>query len=229
MPNSARSARCEGSDVSARMPPCTFGCSVTTRWPRIAGHPGELGDVRDGNAVRGDLPPRATARQQPPTGRVQTLGEFGDSRLVVDRQRARWARRATVMLGQQGTREYRSAREQAQGAHPERLADRRRRRHRAGVRAVALVFLGGAGRGGGRLRCKWQEQRLRLSAHRRDPLAAHRRRRRRDDHAQDRRPAPRQSAVAACAARRHVARVRVDPHPPDHRPGRRRRGHGSQC
>ena len=27
------------SSRSARMPPCTFGCSVTTRWPRIAGNP----------------------------------------------------------------------------------------------------------------------------------------------------------------------------------------------
>ena len=39
MPYSARSARCDGSDVSARMPPCTLGCRVTTRWPRIAGNP----------------------------------------------------------------------------------------------------------------------------------------------------------------------------------------------
>ena len=65
MPYSARSARCDGSDVSARMPPWTFGCSVTTRWPRIAGNP-----VSSATSVTG-TPGSATAFAVPPLDRTR--------------------------------------------------------------------------------------------------------------------------------------------------------------
>ena len=65
------------------MPPCTFGCSVTTRWPRIAGQPGELGDVGDRQSGVGDGGGRAAARQQLPPGVGEAAGEVDDAGLVV--------------------------------------------------------------------------------------------------------------------------------------------------
>ena len=60
MPYSARSARCGFVVGSASMPPCTFGWSVTTRWPRIAGNP-----VRSATSVTG-TPVAAIAAAVPP-------------------------------------------------------------------------------------------------------------------------------------------------------------------
>ena len=54
------SAWCVGVVGSARSPPCTFGCSVTTRWPRIAGKP-----VSSATSVTG-TPASASARAVPP-------------------------------------------------------------------------------------------------------------------------------------------------------------------
>ncbi len=45
------------------MPPCTFGCKVTTRWPRIAGNP-----VSSAMSVTG-TPRSATAFAVPPLDR----------------------------------------------------------------------------------------------------------------------------------------------------------------
>ena len=62
---------------------------------RVKGHdavtedcrePGELGDVGDRHSAGRDLPRRAAARQHPPAGGMESLGEFGDSRLVVHGQ-----------------------------------------------------------------------------------------------------------------------------------------------
>ena len=39
MPWAARSATSSGTSRRARMPPCTAGCSVTTRWPSISAKP----------------------------------------------------------------------------------------------------------------------------------------------------------------------------------------------
>ena len=60
MPYSSRSRRWSGSSGSASMPPWTFGCSVTTRWPRIAGNP-----VSSATSVTG-TPASAIARAVPP-------------------------------------------------------------------------------------------------------------------------------------------------------------------
>ena len=81
------SARCVGSSRSARMPPCTFGCRVTTRWPSIAGHAGDVGHVghRAGRpsamAVGG-----AAAGDQLDAELVQRPGQLDDAGLVVDGQ-----------------------------------------------------------------------------------------------------------------------------------------------
>ena len=60
MPYSAMSARCCGFVGSARSPPWTFGCSVTTRWSRIAGTP-----VSSATSVTG-MPASAIAEAVPP-------------------------------------------------------------------------------------------------------------------------------------------------------------------
>ncbi len=49
-----------GSEVSARSPPCTLGCRVTTRCPRMAGIP-----VRSATSTTG-TPASATTRAVPP-------------------------------------------------------------------------------------------------------------------------------------------------------------------
>ena len=77
---------------------------------RVQGHdavtedcrePGELGDVRDRHPAGRDLPRRAAARQHPPAGGMEPLGEFGDPRLVVHGQQrgGHGGTVAAVMLG----------------------------------------------------------------------------------------------------------------------------------
>ena len=101
-PRRARSARCrtrrgrrgaQASSRSASMPPCTFGCSVTTRWPRIAGNPVRSATSVTGTPVVGDrraVPPLETSR---PAELVQRPGQLGDTGLVVDgEQRGRHRR-----------------------------------------------------------------------------------------------------------------------------------------
>ena len=83
------SAWCAGLPRSARMPPWTFGCSVTTRWPRIAGKP-----VRSATSVTG-MPASAIAVAVPPLDTsshaelVQAAGELDDAGLVVDGEQRR--------------------------------------------------------------------------------------------------------------------------------------------
>ena len=76
----ARSARCRrppgrpgvpASSRSARIPPCTFGCSVTTRCPRMAGTPVSSATSVTGMPGGGHGLGRAPARHQPPAELVQ--------------------------------------------------------------------------------------------------------------------------------------------------------------
>src|SRR5262245_59872312 len=175
------------------MPPCTLGCSVTTRWPRIAGIP-----VSSAMSVTG-TPCAAISRAVPPLDSSRQPAECSPSAssTIPDLSYTESSAVGTPGNGNARAwdgREYRSAREQAQGARPERLADRRWRRHRAGVWAAALVLLEDRQR-----RCPWQRQdeRLRLLRHRLRALAAHRRRRRDRTAAGDTSAESRQGAVGA--------------------------------
>ena len=91
------------------MPPCTSGCSVTTRWPRIAGTPGELGDIGDGDAGVGDGARRAAARHERPAEVGEAAGEVDDAGLVVHGQQGGGHAR-TVTNGRHAGRVIRDSR-----------------------------------------------------------------------------------------------------------------------
>ena len=83
------SARCDSLPRSARIPPCTFGCSVTTRWSSISGKPVTLGE-RAAPVRRPPRAPRGAARRHElPAELVQPAGELDDARLVPHREQRR--------------------------------------------------------------------------------------------------------------------------------------------
>ena len=82
----SRSARCDALLRSARIPPCTFGCSVTTRWSSMSGKPvnSRRCDHRDAGLV--DRARGARRRHELPAELVQAAGEVDEPGLVPDRE-----------------------------------------------------------------------------------------------------------------------------------------------
>ena len=83
MPYSAMSAWCSGLVGSASRPPWIFGCSVTTRWSRIAGTPVSSARSVTGVPGGGNRLGRAAAADHFPAELVQARGELDDAGLVV--------------------------------------------------------------------------------------------------------------------------------------------------
>ena len=107
MPYSAMSAWWSGLRRSARIPPCTFGCSVTTRWPRIGREAGELGDVGDREAGVAQGLGGAAAGDEVPAEAAELAGQLDDPGLVVDGEQ-RPHRSGHLLLEERGVGEDRS-------------------------------------------------------------------------------------------------------------------------
>ena len=78
---------------SASMPPWTSGCSVTTRWPRIAGNPVRSATSVTGSPASAIAARRPAARQQSPAQRRAAPWPARRHRSCRRRTAARWARR----------------------------------------------------------------------------------------------------------------------------------------
>src|SRR5688572_5146021 len=105
------SAWCSASVGSARMPPCTFGCRVTTRWPRMAGNP-----VRSATSVTG-TPASAITLAVPP--------------LEISSHPSSWRAEAsstTPVLSYTDSRAFMTSPSSSWGARPSGRSGRRTRR-----------------------------------------------------------------------------------------------------